>query len=1227
MLVALPAAAAQAQAVAATESPFVPNLAAMQGVMNVLIDNTTSGSYDAATSRLAYETSDTDVLLDRLSTFFPPGQFFGNSTFELGNTTYRIIGADVSNKSKRNVMGQTFLEAMYESFNQEYQTFHLLTGFSEPVAARSAPRKNVTASDPTKSLAEAAAAQERWSELVTDEFNLHQQYDAVDITVTAIAGSDLAATLPTSWVPMSKNSPAFEAAMRQRGFKITCVTVAAYVSEFAAQKIFNPNNPGDFFVPEQANSTAIEMKLTLTGRDLIPLDIPRQTLLLYSFQVLLPRLFNGIGPRWTRITDIRQAPAANCANLTILFSTSSQPQYFEQAMITALADLPLQLAIAGLPANLTVYSARAVPGYTLVSQVNAYLGMAEKFPKFRTGVFTPSSRPHTAVSRLNWQGGKVERGQSIPIGIVRHRVVGSPTASSDVDLAAEIENAFQILNKAKPWNFSLSVSGILPPLPAPSASSTLDPVSGNRKLLQAPTPAVDSAYQFDPYNDFSASDFSVQYNATVDTLIPVSLVPLALPLYLAGGVMRARGLQVTFLTIAASLNQLAAPLLAQMQPLTDQTNVTAIKTNFQLTKLEGQRGSSVLPFELDIQSGLLAMLRGVLPPLSNNLGPRWVRIDNYAAGPTGSNKVNVTMVMVMAIPVDEFTKLLEGALNELPLQLGLSGLPVGPPLINYMGPVTGYTLESQLRAMLGQPLIQYPPLPPVAGESSGGGTGTLSAGAIAGIAIGTFAAAVAVIALVLMVLSRRRRRHQRWLSDMEMLDRPSGTSLPNPLMKGLHRQDDSAEKMMYRGGNYSGNNTTSSIASQPFPPEQSPGGTFRLPGMGSNRDVNKSVIGSLDATVQGWDIAAESIEICRNPDGDPWLLGEGSYGRVYRGVRGGVQDVAVKVLHASDDSQTKAFQKEISILKSISYDRNIVQFYGAVLTDRPMLVLEYMEGGDLRAALNDDPHGHLRWYNHGQHIALDIARGLHFLHSHDVMHSDMKARNVLLSKNREVAKISDVGVAKYLNDCATATQSNYVAWTFAYAAPEILLNQRSGSEADVYSFGVMLWEIVTTIAPVRGGMTEVSAPQDCPQTIADLIQACLSVDPSQRPTAKRAFQIIRASIDGSDVDAIPAANFASSAIGGSTTSPSTATTAATHPTNRSGGTGSGAAEDTLAAVAAQLEEAEGPAPAAPDGTAAAETARRASINSTGSARTSRLRLASGVSSEGPSGRPSGDGAS
>ena len=64
-----------------------------------------------------------------------------------------------------------------------------------------------------------------------------------------------------------------------------------------------------------------------------------------------------------------------------------------------------------------------------------------------------------------------------------------------------------------------------------------------------------------------------------------------------------------------------------------------------------------------------------------------------------------------------------------------------------------------------------------------------------------------------------------------------------------------------------------------------------------------------------------------------------------------------------------------------------------------------------------------------------------------VMHSDIEARNVLLSRNHDLGKISDVGVAKCLNEHATATnQDALVAWTFAYAAPVILMNKRSGLE-------------------------------------------------------------------------------------------------------------------------------------------------------------------------------------
>ena len=76
------------------------------------------------------------------------------------------------------------------------------------------------------------------------------------------------------------------------------------------------------------------------------------------------------------------------------------------------------------------------------------------------------------------------------------------------------------------------------------------------------------------------------------------------------------------------------------------------------------------------------------------------------------------------------------------------------------------------------------------------------------------------------------------------------------------------------------------------------------------------------------------------------------------------------------------------------------------------------------------------------------------------------------------------------------------------AAPEILLNQKISEKADVYSFGVMLWEIVTGIAPVRGGLSDVSVPEDCPAEISDLIKAraCLPDGPASRACLQCPYQ-------------------------------------------------------------------------------------------------------------------------
>eukprot|EP00891_Asterochloris_glomerata_P007932 jgi/Astpho2/7932/Aster-06406 len=256
------------------------------------------------------------------------------------------------------------------------------------------------------------------------------------------------------------------------------------------------------------------------------------------------------------------------------------------------------------------------------------------------------------------------------------------------------------------------------------------------------------------------------------------------------------------------------------------------------------------------------------------------------------------------------------------------------------------------------------------------------------------------------------------------------------------------------------------------------------------------------------------VEICLKPDGSDWLLGIGASSRVYRGLKNGVQDVAVKVLGHSGPAQLQQFEHEIKLLKGISFDRNIIQFYGACLkTESTVLVVEYMPGGDLMEALAQDRRGELRWMRRGHNIALDLARALVYLHKNKVIHLDVKSKNLLLNRERTVAKLADVGLSRIIRTTVgdNTSGNNDVAFpvgTFEYSAPEILMAKYCNEKVDIYAAGIVMWEIVTREMPKRGHMRALTT-DDCPAEIAALIEQCLEDEPWKRPSAKQVFDVIK----------------------------------------------------------------------------------------------------------------------
>ncbi|KAM0063232.1 putative protein kinase RLK-Pelle-DLSV family [Helianthus debilis subsp. tardiflorus] len=192
-------------------------------------------------------------------------------------------------------------------------------------------------------------------------------------------------------------------------------------------------------------------------------------------------------------------------------------------------------------------------------------------------------------------------------------------------------------------------------------------------------------------------------------------------------------------------------------------------------------------------------------------------------------------------------------------------------------------------------------------------------------------------------------------------------------------------------------------------------------------------------------------------------IGEGGFGSVYKGVLPDGTLIAVKQLSSRSKQGNREFLNELGMISALQHP-HLVKLHGCCIEGNQLLLAyEYMENNSLACALYGPKEWQLElnWPTRYR-ICLQIAKGLAFLHEESrlkIVHRDIKTTNVLLDKNLN-AKISDFGLAKLDEDDNTHI-STRIAGTYGYMAPEYALRGYLTDKADVYSYGIVLLEIMS----------------------------------------------------------------------------------------------------------------------------------------------------------------------
>lgn len=248
-------------------------------------------------------------------------------------------------------------------------------------------------------------------------------------------------------------------------------------------------------------------------------------------------------------------------------------------------------------------------------------------------------------------------------------------------------------------------------------------------------------------------------------------------------------------------------------------------------------------------------------------------------------------------------------------------------------------------------------------------------------------------------------------------------------------------------------------------------------------------------------------------------IASGAFGVLYRGHYCG-QEVAIKVLKtgekASQEEVHREFAQELSILRKVRH-KNIVQLIGAMTKPpRLCLVTEFMKGGSALQFLHK--HAPLKLPQLLK-LSLGVALGMDYLHKVNVVHRDLKTANLLMDEN-EVVKVADFGVARVKSTDGTPMTAE--TGTYRWMAPEVIAHQHYTHKCDVFSYGILLWELVSGGDIPYSGYTPLQAavgvvqrglrptvPQTCHPVVAQVMQYCWQPDPNARPEFEQVVELLR----------------------------------------------------------------------------------------------------------------------